>query len=268
MDLEVLFLGLLQGVTEFLPISSSGHLSFAKIMMGVNDPSLSFDLVLHMATLFAVIVYFAKDILTLLIEWLYGFFNANARNWTGWRFGWAVILGSFVTAPLGLALKWAAEAASVNLLWLGGNFWLTGLLLLSTKFVRTGWETVRIRDGLVVGFVQGLAVLPGISRSGSTIWAGMLSGLSRDEAFRFSFLLSIPAIAGATVLESRNLGGYESFLAELPGGWMPSAVVAFVSGLVSLVVLRKLVTSDKWWLFAIYCILLGSASVVLSIVGV
>ena len=268
MDFEVLFLGFLQGVTEFLPISSSGHLSFAKIMMGVGDPSLSFDLVLHVATLFAVLVYFAKDIVTLLLEWLYGFFNSNARNWAGWRFGWAVILGSFITAPLGIILKPIAETASVNLLWLGGNFWLTGLLLLSTKFFSNHWETVRIRDGAIVGFIQGLAVLPGISRSGSTIWAGMLSGLSRDEAFRFSFLLSIPAIVGATFLESRDLGGRESFLAELPSAWMASAVVAFLTGLVSLIILRKLVTSDRWWLFAIYCILLGSASVVLSIVGV
>ena len=268
MDLEVLALGLLQGVTEFLPVSSSGHLGVAKIMMGVAGPSLSFDLVLHVATLFAVFVYFAKDIATLLLEWAYGFFNANARNWAGWRFGWAVILGSLVTAPLGILLKPIVETVSVNLLWLGGNFWLTGLLLLSTKFFQGRWETVRIRDGIFVGFVQGLAVLPGVSRSGSTIWAGLLCGLSRDEAFRFSFLLSIPAIMGATLLEARDLGGRASFLAELPNGWMASAIVAFVSGLLSLVVLRKLVTSDRWWLFAIYCILLGSASVVCSIVGV
>lgn len=268
MNLDVLFLGLLQGVTEFLPVSSSGHLGVAKIIMGLDGPSLSFDLVLHVATLFAVFLYFLKDIATLLLEWVYGFFNANARNWAGWRFGWAVILGSLITAPLGILLKDVVETVSANLLWLGGNFWLTGLLLLSTKFLQSLRETVLPRDGVVVGFVQGLAVLPGISRSGSTIWAGILSGLSRDEAFRFSFLLSIPAILGATLLESRDLGGREAFLAALPNGWMASAVIAFLSGFLSLVLLRKLVMSDHWWLFAIYCILLGSASVVFSIVGV
>jgi undecaprenyl-diphosphatase len=268
MDLEVLLLGLLQGITEFLPVSSSGHLNVAKIMMGVRGPSLSFDLVLHAATLLAVFVYFAKDIAALLLEWIYGFFNANARNWAGWRFGWAVVLGTLVTGPLGILLKPVVETASANLLWLGGNFWLTGLLLLSTKFFKSRRETVRPRDGLFVGLIQGLAVLPGISRSGATIWAGLLGGLSRDEAFRFSFLLSIPAILGATLLESRELGGVAAFLAELPSDWIAAAGVAFLSGLISLVILRRLVTSDKWWLFSIYCILFGSASVVLSIVGV
>lgn len=268
MDFEVLFLGLLQGVTEFLPVSSSGHLSLAKVMMGINDPSLSFDLVLHIATLVAVVAYFARDIVSLLLEWLYGFINPNARNWAGWRFGWAVIAGSCVTAPLGIILKNIAESATENLLWLGGNFWITGLLLLSTRFIPEGWRNVRVRDGAVIGLVQGLAVLPGISRSGSTIWSGMLCGLSRDEAFRFSFLLSIPAILGATLIEARDLGGYEMFIANLPAGWPLSAVIAFLSGLASLILLRKLVTSEKWWMFAIYCMLLGNASVALSIMEV
>lgn len=267
-SLEVMLMGLMQGVTEFLPISSSGHMSLAKIFMGVSDMSLSFDLVLHVATLLAVLVYFARDIVTLLIEWTYGFFNSNARSWVGWRFGWAVILGTLVTAPLGIALKAAEQAASNNLIWLGGNFWITGILLLSTKFISEGWAPVKIRDGLIVGAVQGLSVFPGISRSGSTIWAGLLRGLSRDEAFRFSFLLSIPAILGASVYESYELGGWEEFLADLPSGWLPSACIAFVSGLISLIILKRLVTSEKWWLFAIYCILLGSASVVFSILGI
>lgn len=268
LDLEVIFMGLIQGVTEFLPISSSGHMSLAKIMLGVNDMSLSFDLVLHAATLLAVFVYFARDITTMLIEWIYGFFNSNARSWVGWRFGWAVVLGTLVTAPIGIALKAAEQTAASNLLWLGGNYWITGLLLLSTKFISEGWAPVKIRDGLIVGVVQGLSVFPGISRSGSTIWAGLLRGLSRDEAFRFSFLLSIPAILGACTYESSQLGGWDAFMSDLPSGWMLSAALAFVSGLLSLIILKRLVTSEKWWLFAIYCIILGSTSVVMSILGI
>lgn len=267
MNQEAIFMGLLQGVTEFLPVSSSGHLSLAKMVLGTSDMSLSFDLLLHMSTLLAVLIYFAKDMVSLFIEWAYGFVNPNARGWQGWRFGWAVVLGSAITAPLGLAMKPFDEMVSSNLLWLGGNFWLTGLLLLSTKFLQVGGGSVKIKDGVIVGVVQGLSVLPGISRSGSTIWAGLLCGISRDEAFRFSFLLSFPAILGATVLQATELGGMEAFTADLPDGWVAAAAVAFVSGLLSLVVLRRLITSDRWWLFSIYCILLGSASVAFSIVG-
>lgn len=268
MELDVLFLGLVQGMTEFLPVSSSGHLSIAKIVFGVKDASLSFDLLLHMSTLLAVCAYFAKDIVSFLIEWLYGFANPNARSWTGWRFGWAVIIGTLITAPFGIALKHIEPRIASNLLWIGGNFWLTGLLLLSTRFIQDGWERVRIRDGVPVGIVQGISVMPGISRSGSTIWAGMLCGLSREDAFRFSFLLSIPAIVGATIFEARELGGYEQFIADLPHGWPAAAAAAFISGIISLIVVRRLVMSAKWWLFAIYCIALGSAAVVFSITKV
>lgn len=268
MNPEVLLLGVLQGVTEFLPISSSGHLSIFKIVAGISGASLSFDLVLHLSTLLAVAVYFAKDIASLFIEWLYGFVNSNARTWNGWRFGWAVIIGSAITAPIGLFLKRYEAAASVNILWIGGNFWLTGMILLITRYIRPGWETVKIRNGIITGIAQGAAVLPGISRSGATICAGLLSGLSRDEAFRFSFLLSIPAIIGATLLEAADLGGYDAFISDLPDGWGLSAAAAFVSGIVSLVILKRLLTSDRWWLFSIYCILLGTISVVFSIIGI
>lgn len=268
MELEILFLGLVQGVTEFLPISSSGHLGIAKIIFGVKDASLSFDLVLHVSTLLAVCVYFAKDIVSNLIEWIYGFFNSNARSWPGWRFGWAVVIGTLITAPFGMALKQFEPRIASNLLWLGGDLWFTGLLLLSTRFLSDGWERVRIRDGVPVGIAQGISVLPGISRSGTTIWAGILCGLSREDAFRFSFLLSIPAILGATLLEARELGGYEQFIADLPAGWIYAAAISFISGLISLIALKRLVTSEKWWMFSIYCIILGSAAVVYSIMGV
>lgn len=268
MNIETILMGLLQGVTEFLPISSSGHLSMAKIVLGIQDMPLAFDLVLHVATLCAVLVYFARDMVSLLIEWLYGFVNPNARGWVGWRFGWAVVIGTLVTAPFGILLKPIEQSAAANPLWIGANFWITGILLLSTKFLTQSFLNIRIRDGLAVGLAQGIAVLPGISRSGSTIWAGLLRGISRDEAFRFSFLLSFPAIVGATCLEAREIGGLDAFISTLPDGWVAGVVVAFISGLISLSVLKRLVTSDRWWMFSVYCILLGTSSVAYSIMGV
>lgn len=268
MDSEVIGLGILQGITEFLPVSSSGHLSLFKILFGIKRASLSFDLVLHISTLLAVVVYFARDIAKLFIEWLYGFLNANARTWAGWRMGWAVIIGTLVTAPIGLMLKSVEHAASSNILWLGGNFWITGILLLTTKFFRPTYGSVQIKDGLIAGIAQGVAVLPGISRSGSTICAGLLSGLAREDAFRFSFMLSIPAIVGATILEAKDLGGYHAFISDLPTDWGASSIAAFLSGIFSLVILKRLVTSDRWWMFSLYCILLGTTAVVFSIIGI
>ncbi|MDR1581543.1 MAG: undecaprenyl-diphosphate phosphatase, partial [Synergistaceae bacterium] len=160
-----LILGLVQGVTEFLPVSSSGHLSIAKIAASsVNSIPMAYDIVLHAATLMAVIIYFARDIVSMLFEWFYGFINANARRWTGWRFGWAVIAGSLVTAPFGIFLKPLVTSASSNLLWLGVNFTVTGLLLLSSRFISEGDAAAGARSGILAGLLQGIAIFPGISR--------------------------------------------------------------------------------------------------------
>lgn len=267
MKFEAVLMGLLQGLTEFLPVSSSGHLGLAKVLFGMNEPTLAYDLTLHLATLFAVFIYFRWDICHLLFEWCYAFPNKSARKWPGWRFGWAVIVGTLITGPIGILLKSVSESASVNPLWLGCGFFVTSGLLFSTRFLPVGRKEVHTAHGFVVGLVQGIAVMPGISRSGSTIWAGLISGLSRDEAFRFSFLLSIPAILGAVLIEGRDLGGASAFFHALPDGWFWGALVAFVSGMASLGLLRRLVTSDKFWAFAVYCLLLGCVSLTLSFMG-
>lgn len=268
MNFESIFMGLLQGLTEFLPVSSSGHLGLAKIFFGIGEPTLAYDLALHVATLLAVVLYFWSDITHLLFEWLYAIFRKESRDLPGWRFGWAVIAATAVTVPFGVLLRAPSEAMSVSPLWLSCGFYITSFLLFSTRFLSVGKDEVHPKRGLFVGLMQGIAVMPGISRSGSTIWAGLLSGLSREEAFRFSFLLSIPAILGAVLLEARHLGGSAEFLAALPANWLAGALVSFVSGMLSLMLLRKLVTSDKFWVFAIYCFLLGCVSMVLSFTGV
>ena len=267
MNPESVILGLIQGVTEFLPISSSGHLALAKIMAGYKDAPLAYDIALHAATLLAVVIYFFRDIISLLFEWCYGFVNANARRWTGWRLGWAVLAGTAVTAPFGFLLKnLVEERVSLSPLWLGINLLITGALILSSRFLSQQSEQIRVKDGIFAGIMQGIAVLPGISRSGSTIWAGLIVGLSREDAFRFSFLLSIPAIIGAIILEMGELGA-SGFLRALPDGWFIGAGAAFVSGFVSLVILRRLITSARWWVFSIYCFAVGGVSIIYSLIG-
>ncbi|MDR1137188.1 MAG: undecaprenyl-diphosphate phosphatase [Synergistaceae bacterium] len=267
MNAAAISLGFIQGITEFLPVSSSGHLALVKAIAGYRDMTLSFDLILHIATLLAVFLYFLSDIVLVLFEWCYGFFNVNARRWTGWRFGWAIIAGTIVTGPIGILLKPFVERVSTNMLWLGADFLVTGALLFSLKFFAAGDDAVGVKNAWFVGLAQGLAVYPGVSISGATIWAGLVTGLSKEEAFRFSFILSIPAIIGASLFEARELGGLAEFVNSLPDGWLYAAIAAFVSGFISLVMLRRLVVRSKWGGFSLYCIALGCVVVIYSVMG-
>ncbi|NLD06383.1 MAG: undecaprenyl-diphosphate phosphatase [Synergistaceae bacterium] len=268
MDYHIVLLGFIQGFTEFLPVSSSGHLALAKIFLGINMPPLSYDLVLHVATMTATVIFFFNDIINLFSEWVLGIFSKKDRGSPGWYVGWAVFFGTMVTGAIGLLIKDFAEGAMMNSLMVGFGLLFTGTLLILSRFFRKGLGKVSPFDGVLVGIAQGIAVMPGISRSGMTMIAGTAVGISREEAFRFSFLLSIPAIMGAALLQTREVGGFGLFLSSLPQGWLLGAAAAFVSGLASLFVLRKLVIASKWWLFGIYCFALGSFSIVTSFLGV
>ncbi|EHM10446.1 putative bacitracin resistance protein [Thermanaerovibrio velox DSM 12556] len=261
-------LGLVQGFSEFLPISSSGHLALVQIFLGIKGPQMGFDLILHMATLLAVVAYFAVDMLRFLRDFLWGFFSEDARSSEGWRYGWAVIAGTVVTALVGLPLKPLVETASQNSLWVGAGLVVTGIVLTVSRFIPPGARKVGLMVGLVVGLAQGIAVMPGISRSGSTIVAALAVGLSPLEAFRFSFLLSVPAVIGATLVEVFDGGGYAAFLSSLPHGWPIGFVAAGAAGFLSLVALRRVSLFRAWWMFGAYCLLLGTAVVGFSLLGV
>ena len=268
MDWKIILLGFIQGFTEFLPVSSSGHLALAQIFIGTEMPALSYDLVLHVATMLATILFFFFDIITLLGEWLKGFVPGNSRHTTGWATGWAVILGTFVTGAIGVCAKDFVEVATQNSLLVGCGLTFTGAVLIAGSFMRPSFGTLRVIDGLFVGIAQGVAVLPGVSRSGMTMMSGLAMGLSREDAFRFSFLLSIPAILGATLLQSFEVGGWGEFVSALPRFWYIGALCSFVSGFISLVILKKVVLASKWWMFGAYCLLLGLAAITVTYLGV
>ena len=261
MNFDVIILGFVQGFTEFLPVSSSGHLALAKIFLGIELPPLNYDLVLHVSTTLATILFFFSDILTFLGQWCAGFVNAEARKKLGWHIGWAVILGTLITGVIGFALKNFAEEASLNSLLVGIGLVVTGILLVVSRWIREGYGRVALMDGVYVGIAQGLAVMPGISRSGMTIMAGLAAGLSKESAFRFSFLLSIPAIIGATLVQALEI------VSTLPSGWFFGAVCAFLSGLLSLFILKKLVIASKWWFFGIYCLIVGLSAIGVTYLG-
>lgn len=267
MNTPVILLGALQGATEFLPVSSSGHLALAQIFLGFREAPLAYDLLLHLATVLATVLYFARDILELGGEWLMGFFNPNARRWAGWRYGWSVIVATLLTAAVGLPLKPYVEFGSTNSLWVGSGLLVTAGILLVSRWVPVRERRVGLGAGILVGLVQGIAVMPGVSRSGSTIVGGLVAGLEPQEAFRFSFLLSLPAILGANLVELHQVGGIDAFLLALPQDWGLGFAAAFVAGLLSLLALRRISLFGAWWVFGVYCLVLGGSVVAATFAG-
>lgn len=267
---EGVLLGLLQGVAEFLPISSSGHLALAQELFDLDDVPLLFDIMLHLATLGAVLLFFRRKIWSLLKvagRWLARRSlpedNADVRTIV------ALLLGTAVTGVFGIVLSDLVEDYSEKLICVG--FFITaGLLIFSDaveerrrkKLLESGSDGlvttrtgVRLLQGLGIGLAQGIGVLPGISRSGSTIAGALLCGVDREQAGEFSFLLSIPAILGAFVLELDDLDAIGDSVGVAPV--VAGCVAAFVAGIFALSVLMKIVRKGKLEWFALYLIPAG-----------
>jgi undecaprenyl-diphosphatase len=262
-DLKIVFLGVIQGLTEFLPVSSSAHLAFFQMLFGYDD-MLAYDVILHFATLFALLFYFRKDILSFIVEWTSGFKKPEYRSSIGWNYGWAVLCGTVITVLIALPLREYVEKAIESPIFVAAGLFITSLLLWFIGKIKSRERKISLRSGLLVGLIQGIAVMPGISRSGSTIFMGRLTGLTSEEAFRFSFLLSIPVITGATILEVINM--FKLGVITLPPYWWLGAIFAFSLGLCSLVILRRFVVSGRWKGFSIYCACFATLMVLYSIV--
>ncbi|MFH1996420.1 MAG: undecaprenyl-diphosphate phosphatase [Candidatus Omnitrophota bacterium] len=248
--------GIIQGITEFFPISSSGHLVVLHRLFGVREPLVAFDIVLHGGTLMSVLIFFRGDLLQIL--------TAERKK------GIFVILGSIPVAVVGYFFKDAIEGLFAASKAVGAMLIVTGAWLAAAELsVRSRCRGDKGSRGepltwwraLCVGAAQCVAVIPGISRSGSTIGAGLIAGLKKREAFSFSFLLSVPAIFGAIVLKMRGIesrfSGGESAVYALGG------FAAMIVGLVSLKILSGVIEKNKLYLFAIYCVLAGTTVLVL-----
>jgi undecaprenyl-diphosphatase len=251
--LSTFFLGIVQGITEFLPVSSSGHLTIFQALFGMKNPdaNLTLDIILHGGTLLAVIWFFRAD--------LRPFFTVS-----GWRdpsqrsLARTLILGSAVTALIGLSLKDQFEQLFGQPKIVCGTLFLTGVILLLAHHFGKKASTFRalsectMVQALLIGFAQGIAITPGISRSGMTIAAGILCGLSGSDAARLSFLLMIPAVGGATLLEFRKF-----FKLGLPAGLSGAELAvgglsALVFGWLSLTLLMSIMKKQRLHLFSYY----------------
>jgi len=241
--INVIVLGLLQGLTEFLPVSSSGHQVVAQHVLPLEQTALTFDLALHLGTLAAVFLYFRRDLLKLVREPLE---PVNRR----WILG--IVLASIPTALVGLCLREHVQSFFGRPGMAAAGISLTGLFLLFSARRRIHRPLPHALSALMIGFAQSWAILPGISRSGWTIGLALMLAWPREEAFRFSFLLSIPAIMGASALEALHLQSLPH-----PGYLFLGMCVAFLTGLWALRWLRALVLREGFHRFGWYCVPAG-----------
>lgn len=257
--LDSILLGLLQGVTEFLPVSSSGHLAIAQSLIdGFKQPGMLYDTLLHCATLVAVLLFFRNRVIRLIKAFLGIFFKRyNIYYFENKRFLWGIVIASIPTAIIGLAFeRYVIPYFEVTAM-VGYALILTSaILIISDRFRSTG--AITGGKSLLIGIVQGIAVIPGISRSGSTIAVGIMLGIDRNEMAEFSFLMSVPAIFGATLLQMRHL---ESVTANEITIYAAGMIAAFLSGLLAIGFMIRFVRTAKLKIFALYCLILGIITV-------
>lgn len=252
--LDAAILGILQGLTEFLPVSSSGHLVLARALLKVEPGGITFEVMVHFGTLMAVVVYFRAQILR-LIQSLFDKEMKQERAVLGY-----LVIGTLPAGVVGLTLKEFFETAFSHQGVTSAMLLVTGLILLATRFARKGNSRVGLLSAIVMGIGQALAIMPGISRSGSTIAAGMFAGVEPSKAAEFSFLLAIPAILGATVLEFESLFQLDS---HLLGKYLLGAGLAFLVGLFAVYAVMATVRRGKLEYFAYYCFAAGAVGLYL-----
>jgi undecaprenyl-diphosphatase len=242
---ESILLGIIQGITEFLPVSSSAHLAIAQhLMPKFSQPGILFDVILHAGTLVAVIVYFRTTLLKLSAKMIL-----------------LLAIGTIPAVVFGFLFSDWFEASFGNIKMIGIELIITGIFIYFVDYARQTRKSMNWLDAAIIGVAQAIAIIPGISRSGATIFAGVFRGLPKKDVANFSFLLSIPAILGAIVLQLVKYGFNES---TSWGTYSVGFFFAFLFGFLSIGVLLRLLATRNFKVFAIYCWIVGVAVVLLS----
>ncbi|MFN3602508.1 MAG: undecaprenyl-diphosphate phosphatase [Dietzia sp.] len=273
--LQVIVLSVIQGITEFLPVSSSGHLRIFSTWLFGADAGASFTAVIQLGTEAAVLVFFFKDIVRIIAAWFRGVFNARLRDDPDYRLGWYVIVGSIPIAIIGFFGRDLIRDAARNL-------WITAIVLIAFSFVfllaekfgkqdrpidNKSLEGLTMKDAVVMGLAQCLALIPGVSRSGGTISAGLFLNMSREAAARFSFLLAIPAVLASGLFSLPD--AFEPSVGQSATGiqLIVGSVIAFVLGYAAIAWLLRFVQNHSLAWFAGYRIILGLAVIALLSTG-
>lgn len=269
--MHALILGILQGLTEFLPVSSSGHLVLAQQFFGLRENMLNFDIFVHFGTLLAVLVVFRNSILSLITGSVTDIglcFNSKIspgecfRKSHSVRLLSALILGTVPAGVVGITLQDTIESLFTEVIPVLAALFITGIILMGTFFIKYSRKHIGPATGFFVGVAQALSITPGISRSGATISTALFFGVERAEAAEYSFLLSIPAVAGATLLAILDTAG-TGFSSIAPGPYIAGMVASFFAGWFSLVILMKIVKGGRIGYFGFYCLAVVLAGIIL-----
>jgi undecaprenyl-diphosphatase len=265
---EAIILGIVQGLTEFLPISSSAHVLIVSQFFGWDDPGAAFTAVTQIGTETAVIIYFWRDIWRIITTWLKSLTDKSLRSSIDARMGWYVIIGTIPIGICGLLFQDAISTTARNLWLVSFTLIFFGIVLGIADRVGTKTKTVEdlnIRDGVLFGLAQTLALIPGVSRSGATISGGLFLGYDRAAATRYAFLLAIPAVMVSGLYEATKISEQESV------SWGPTIVatlIAFAIGYAVIAWLLRYITTNSYLPFVIYRIGLGVLLIVLLSTGV
>ena len=267
--LKAVVLGTLQGLTEFLPISSSAHLRIYPELFGWGDPGAAFTAVIQIGTEVAVLLYFRKDIWRIASTWLRSLVKPEFRGHLDARMGWFIIIGSLPIVILGVLLKDVIERDFRNLWIIGSTLIVLGIVLgIADRFGSTDKQIkqITLRDAVLMGAAQALALVPGVSRSGATLSMGRFLGYDREAATRYAFLLAIPAVVGAGLFELKEIPHGDNAY-----GWGPTivaTVVSFAVGYAAIAWLLRYVSTKSYAPFVLYRVVLGTATLILVGVGV
>lgn len=250
--IQIIILAVIQGITEWLPVSSSGHLVVAQEYFGLELPVI-FDVMLHVGTLLVILMAFWTDVVKITKAVARLDFEAEDG-----KLAVFIVVGNVPTALIGLVFRDTVKSLFSNLLAVGIALVITGCFLYVSRYGKNSKE-MKYSDAFLIGIAQGIAIVPGVSRSGITIAIGLLCRLKRETAFKFSFLLSIPAVIGAVIFESKDLFRVETDSLTMILGMAISVVIGYVA----LRLLQRLLIKERFHLFAYYCWLLGTAIVAL-----
>lgn len=267
--LQALVLGIIQGLTEFLPISSSAHLRIFPEFFGWDDPGAAFTAVIQIGTELAVLFFFWRDIWRIACTWVRSLFRAELRGTLDARMGWYIILGSLPIVILGILLKDTIESSFRSLWLVGGTLIVLGLILGAADALGARDKDIKsltLRDAVLMGLAQACALIPGVSRSGATLSMGRALGYEREAATRYAFLLAIPAVVGAGLFELKDVPGSDN-----PYGWGPTilaTIVSFVVGYAAIAWLLKYISTHSYRPFVLYRVVLGAVVLVLLGAGV
>jgi undecaprenyl-diphosphatase len=268
--LEAIVLGIVQGLTEFLPISSTGHLRIVPAFLGWEDPGAAFTAVTQLGTMAAVLLYFREDLTRIAIAWWRSVWDRPLRRELDARLGWYIVLGTIPIGIFGVLFKDQIETGARDLYLIGVALIVLGLVLLLAEKVGTrerSIEQIRTKDGFAIGFAQALALIPGVSRSGATITAGLFMGLDRPAAARFSFLLSVPAVVLSGLLELGTILSDDDGDHTSLGALVVATLMAFVSGYAAIAWLLRFLSTHSTVIFVVYRVALGALVLVLTAAG-